>query len=71
MICVLGKINASPNGQRAIVIGAGYFQQWPSLHTEPLSAADDAAAQIDVADSLKLENQLRGLQADWQKRRPF
>jgi len=71
MICVLGKINASPNDQRAIVIGAGYFQQWPSLHTEPLPTADDAAAQIDVAASLELENQLRGLQADWQKRRPF
>ena len=71
MTCVLGKINASANGQRAIAIRAGYFQQWPSLHTEPLPTADDAAAQIDVAASLALEKQLRGLQAGWQKRRPF
>jgi hypothetical protein len=70
--CVLGKIIASPNAQRAIAIGAGYFQQWPSLdHTKPIAATDDAAAQIDIADSLEIENQLRESQSDWQKRRPF
>jgi hypothetical protein len=69
--CVLGKIIASPNAQRAIAIGAGYFQQWPSPHAEPIVATDEAAAQIDIADSLEVENQLRGLQSDWQKRRPF
>jgi hypothetical protein len=70
--CVLGKINASPNARRTIAIEAGYFQEWPSSgHAKPTAATDDAAAQMDIADSLEIENQLRGLQSDWQRRRPF
>jgi hypothetical protein len=70
--CVRGKIDVSSNVQPPVAIGAGYFQQWPSSdHGRSFAASDDAAAQTDIADSLAIENQLRELQAEWQKRRPF
>jgi FecR protein. len=71
LTCVRGKIYTSHSGQPSVAIGAGYFQQWPSGRAEPMAASDDAAAQIDVVDSLEIENQLRELQSGWQKRRPF
>jgi hypothetical protein len=70
--CVRGKIDVSRDAQPPVAIGAGYFQQWPpSDNVRPIAASDDAAAQIDIADSLKIENQLRKSQSDWEKRRPF
>jgi hypothetical protein len=69
--CVQGKVYASTGAQPPIAIGAGYFQQWPSTRPEPVAATEDAAAQIDITDSLEIENQLRELGADWQNRRPF
>jgi hypothetical protein len=55
----------------AVAIGAGYFQQWPSTRLETIAATEDAAAQIDVVDSLEIGDQLRELQSGWQNRRPF
>jgi hypothetical protein len=69
--CVQGKVHASANAQPPTTIAAGYFQQWPSTRPEPVAAAEDAAAQIDIMDSLQIENQLRELSAGWQTRRPF
>jgi hypothetical protein len=71
LTCVRGNVYASRSAQQPVAIGAGYFQQWPSGRAEPMAASDDAAAQIDVVDSLEIENQLRELQSGWQKRRPF
>src|SRR5206468_3790737 len=71
LTCVGGKVYAARSGQPPVAIGAGYFQQWPSGHAEPVAASDDATAQIDVVDSLEIGNQLRELQSGWQKRRPF
>ena len=71
LTCVQGKMYASHSAQSPVAVGAGYFQQWPSVYLEPIAAAEDAAAQIDVADSLKIGNQLRELQSGWQGRGPF
>ncbi len=71
LTCVRGNVDTSSSAQPSVAIGAGYFQQWPSGHAEPVAASDDATAQIDVVDSLEIGNQLRELQSGWQKRRPF
>ena len=69
--CVRGKIYASADAQPPVTIGAGYFQQWPSTHPEPVAAADDETAQIDITDSLEIGNRWRELGAGWQNRLPF
>ena len=71
LTCVRGKVYASHNAQLAVAIGAGYFQKWPSARLETVAAADDAAAQVDIVDSLEIGNQLGELQSGWQNRRPF
>ena len=71
LTCVGGKVYASRSAQPPVAIGAGYFQQWPSGRLEPIAAADDAAAQIDIMDSLEIGNQLRELQSGWQNQRPL
>jgi hypothetical protein len=69
--CVRGKVHAAAGAQGSMVIGAGYFQEWPSARREPLAATEDAAAQIDIMDSLEIENELRELDAGRRDRRPF
>jgi hypothetical protein len=54
--CERGKIYASAGTQPHVTITAGYFRQWPSAHPEPLPAADDATAQIDITESLEMES---------------
>jgi hypothetical protein len=71
LTCVRGKVYASRSARPPVEIGSGYFQQWPSVRPEPIAAADDAAAQIDIVDSLEIGNQLQELQSGWQDRRPF
>jgi len=71
LTCVRGDVHASRSAQPPVAIGAGYFQQWPSGRLEPIAAADDAAAQIDIMDSLEIGNQLRELQSGWQNQRPL
>ena len=71
LTCVRGKVYASHNAQLAVAIGAGYFQKWPSARLETVAAAGDAAAQVDIVDSLEIGNQLGELQSGWQNRRPF
>jgi hypothetical protein len=69
--CVQGKVHAGSGAQPPMQIGAGYFQQWPSTRPEPVPASEDAAAQIDITDSLEIENRLLELGAAWQNRGPF
>lgn len=72
LTCVRGKVYVSHSGQSmAVAIGAGYFQKWPSVRLQATAATDDAAAQIDIVDSLKIGDELRELQFGWQNRRPF
>jgi len=71
LTCVRGNIYVSRSAQPPVAIGAGYFQQWPPDRTEPIAAADDAAAQIDIVDSLEIGNQLGELQSGWQNQHPF
>jgi len=69
--CVRGKVDAATAGQPPIAIGAGYFQRWPSTRPEPVAATEDAAAQMDIMDSLEIEDELLDLDAGWRNRRPF
>jgi len=69
--CVRGKVYAAVAAQPPIAIGAGYFQPWPSTRPEPVAATEDAAAQIDIMDSLGIENELLELDAGGRDRRPL
>jgi hypothetical protein len=69
--CAKGKINASAEAQPPVTIGPGYFQQWPTSRIDPLVAAEDATAQIDITESLESEERLRDKASGWQNRRPF
>ena len=71
LTCVQGKVHAAYGSQPPVTIRAGYFQQWPSTRPEPVAATENAAAQIDITDSLEIENNLRELGAGWRNRRPF
>jgi hypothetical protein len=67
--CARGKAYGSAAGSEPFVVKAGYFQEWPSGPTG--AAANDAAAQMDIADALEAEQMLQELQRDRLKRRPF
>jgi hypothetical protein len=69
--CVRGKVYAATAAQPPIAIEAGYFQRWPSTRPEPVAATEDAAAQMDIMDSLGIESELLELDAGWRDRRPF
>jgi hypothetical protein len=69
--CVRGKVYAATAAQPPIAIGAGYFQRWPSTRPDPVAATEDAAAQMDIMDSLGIENELLELDTGWRDRRPF
>ena len=71
LTCVEGNVYASCSTRPPVAIGAGYSQQWPLSRPEPTVAADDAAAQIDVADSLEIGNLLNELRSVWQDQHPF
>ena len=53
--CTKGKINAPADAQAPVTIAAGYFQQWPLTRKAAISAAENAAAQIDITESLESE----------------
>jgi hypothetical protein len=69
--CAKEKIIASVGAQPAITIDAGYFLPSPTPHAKPIAAADDGAAQKDLTESLKAEQQLQREFAAQQNRRPF
>jgi hypothetical protein len=69
--CAKGKVNASTDGQSPVTITAGYFQQWPTARKEPIPAADDATAQIDITESLEAGERLEDQSSRWLNRRPF
>ena len=70
LTCTKGKINASADAQ-AVTIVAGYFQEWPTTRRAPVPATEDAAAQIDITESLEGEQRLQNEADAWQNRRPF
>jgi hypothetical protein len=69
--CVEGEVRVAAEGQPPMTIGAGYFQEWPLTGPEPVTATANIAPQIDILDSLEIENELRKLEADWRNRRPL
>jgi hypothetical protein len=69
--CTKGKINAPADAQAPVTIAAGYFQRWPLTGKAAISAAENAAAQIDITESLESEQRLEDEASAWQNRRPF
>jgi hypothetical protein len=70
LTCTKGKITASADAQ-PVAITAGYFQEWPTMSKAPVPATEDAAAQIDITESLEAEQRLQNEGSAWQNRRPF
>ena len=69
--CAKEKVIASADEQPPVTIAVGYFQRWPTGRNEPVVAASDASAQIDITESLQAGDRLLGQASSWQKRRPF
>ena len=68
--CTKGKLNAPTDAQAPVTIAGGYFQQWPLTRKAPVPATEDAAAQIDITESLEIEPRLEDEASAWQNR-PF
>ena len=68
--CTKGKVNA-PDAQAPATITGGYFQQWPITRKAPVPATENANAQIDITESLDIEQRLENEASAWQNRRPF
>ncbi len=71
LTCAKGKITAAADAQTPVTIAAGYFQEWPTMRKAPVPATEDAAAQIDITESLEAEQRLQNEGSAWQNRRPF
>jgi hypothetical protein len=69
--CTKGNVKADAEAQPPVTIAAGYFQRWPKKRAEPVPAADDATAQIDITESLEAEERLQDQASRWPNRRPF
>jgi len=69
--CAKGNVNAPSDAQAPVTIAAGYFQEWPTTRKTPVPATEDAAAQIDITESLEAEQRLQNEGSAWQNRRPF
>ncbi len=70
LTCAKGNINASADVQPSVTIASGYFQKWPTTRKAPVPAAEDPSAQIDITESLEIEQRLQDEASAWQKR-PF
>ena len=69
--CAEERIKAFRDARSPVTIAAGYFQEWPTTRTQPMAAADDANAQIDITDSLENGFRLEDEAIGSQNRRPF
>jgi len=69
--CAKEKVIASADEQPPVTIAVGYFDRWPTARNEPVVAASDASAQIDITESLQAGDRLLGQASLWQKRHPF
>ena len=69
--CTKGNINVSAEAHPPVTIAAGYFHEWPNKRAKPVPAADDATAQIDIAESLESGERLQDEASRLQDRRPF
>jgi FecR protein len=69
--CAKGNVNAPSDSQAPVSIAAGYFQEWPTTRKTPVPATEEASAQIDITESLDIEQRLEDEASAWQKRRPF
>jgi hypothetical protein len=69
--CGRGELNGVGDGNAPVRIGTGYSYQWPAAAREPVAAAAEAGAQMDVMASLEAEKQLLDQAARWQNQRAF
>ena len=56
--CTKGKVNAPAGAQAPVTIVGGRFQQWPTTRETSVPATEDASAQIDITESLEIEQRL-------------
>jgi hypothetical protein len=68
--CAEGEVQTSA-GQPSLAIRAGYFHQWPGSATTILPAADHAAAQMDITESVQAGERLIHHASARQNRRPL
>lgn len=69
--CTKGKVIAPADAQAPTTITAGYFQEWPITRKAPIRATENASAQIDIKESLEIEQRLEDEAFAWQNRGPF
>jgi FecR protein len=69
--CTKGKVNAPAGAQAPVTIVGGRFQQWPTTRKTSVPATEDASAQIDITESLEIEQRLEDEASAWQNRRPL
>jgi ferric-dicitrate binding protein FerR (iron transport regulator) len=69
--CGRGEVIASGDEQRMVKVAPGYFDQWPIKSKEPMAAAGNAGAQMDIRALLGAEKELLDQAAGWQNRRVF
>jgi hypothetical protein len=69
--CARGKVYAAGGERPPLAIDSGYFQQWPLTRPAPVAASENAAAQVEITDSLQAEDKLLKMDADWQNRHPL
>jgi hypothetical protein len=70
VMCAKGNVDASAGLQPWVTLAAGYFQEWPTTRKAPIPAASDANAQIDITESLEIEQRLEDDASAWQKAKP-
>jgi ferric-dicitrate binding protein FerR (iron transport regulator) len=71
LTCGRGEVIAAGMGRPMLRIAAGYFYQWPTTSKEPIAAAGDAGAQMDIRTSLAAEKEFLDQVAGWRNRRVF
>jgi ferric-dicitrate binding protein FerR (iron transport regulator) len=69
--CARDEVSAFVAPDAPVTIAAGYFQQWPAGNRKPLMAAQNAAAQVDVMESMDAGERLLDEAVGLQNRRPF
>jgi hypothetical protein len=69
--CARNTVNAFAASLAPVAIAAGYFQRWPTAGPKPLAADQNAAAQIDIRESVEAAERLLDQAASLQNRCPL
>ena len=61
LISVLGTVYSSRGDGQSSAIKQGFFREWPAENPEPIPAADEPRAQVEISEGLKAGQELRRL----------